>query len=79
LSLIELIGKMTFAPAKLYNFDAGYLAEGAGADIVIFDDRESWVVSNFASKANNSPFIGCTLLGKVKYTVCRGKLVYKDE
>jgi dihydroorotase len=78
LSLVELIGKMTLAPARLYGFDAGYLAEGGPADIVIFDDRESWVVGDFASKANNSPFIGSTLSGKVKYTVCRGKVVYKD-
>ncbi|MDR1649455.1 MAG: dihydroorotase, partial [Synergistaceae bacterium] len=77
LSLGGLIEKMTLAPARLYGFDAGYLAEGAPADIAIFDDRERWVVSDFASKANNSPFIGCTLLGKVKYTVCRGKIVYE--
>ena len=78
LSLINLIEKMTLAPARLYGFDSGYLAEGAQADIVIFDDRESWTVADFASKANNSPFIGWTLLGKVKYTLCRGKIVYKD-
>jgi dihydroorotase len=78
LSLANLIEKMAFAPAKLYNFDAGYLAEGGPADIVIFDDRESWVVAGFASKASNSPFIGRTLSGKVKYTVCRGKIVYED-
>jgi dihydroorotase len=77
LSLIDLIGKMAYSPAKLYNFDAGYLAEGGPADIAIFDDRESWVVADFASKANNSPFVGCTLLGKVRCTVCRGKIVYR--
>jgi dihydroorotase len=79
LSLINLIEKMTLAPARLCGFDSGYLAEGAQADIVIFDDRERWVVTDFASKANNSPFVGWTLLGKVKYTICRGKIVYKDE
>lgn len=79
LSLINLIEKMTLAPARLYGFDSGYLAEGVYADIVIFDDRERWVVEDFASKANNSPFVGWTLLGKVKYTLCRGKIVYKDE
>ncbi|MDR2528209.1 MAG: dihydroorotase [Synergistaceae bacterium] len=79
LTLFNLIEKMALAPARLYGFDAGYLTEGAPADIVIFDDKESWVVSNFASKANNSPFVGQTLLGKVKYTICRGKVVYEDE
>ncbi|MDR2528666.1 MAG: dihydroorotase [Synergistaceae bacterium] len=79
LTLFNLIEKMALSPARLYGFDAGYLAEGAPADVVIFDDKESWVVSNFASKANNSPFVGQTLLGKVKYTICQGKIVYEGE
>ncbi|MDR1979676.1 MAG: dihydroorotase [Synergistaceae bacterium] len=76
LSLSELIEKMTAAPAKLYGFDAGYLAEGGPADLVIFDEKERWTVADFASKATNSPFIGQTLLGKVQCTICRGKIVY---
>ncbi len=78
LSLIDLLGKMTLAPAELYGFDSGYLAEGGYADIVIFDAKENWVVSNFLSKSANSPFIGKSLFGKVKYTICSGKIVYKD-
>jgi dihydroorotase len=78
LSLPHLIEKMTLAPARLYGFDAGYLAEGGPADIVIFDDRELWTVTDFSSKATNSPFIGETLPGKVKYTICRGAVVYRD-
>ena len=30
---------MTYNPAKLYNFEAGYLAENGPADITIFDDK----------------------------------------
>jgi dihydroorotase len=78
LSLLSLIEKMTLSPAKLYGLDAGILAEGAGADMVIFDDKESWTVGDFASKASNSPFVGETLLGKVKATICRGEIVYRD-
>jgi dihydroorotase len=78
LTLPELIGKMTTAPARLYGLDAGYLAEGGPADITIFDDRETWTVAGFVSKSSNSPFIGQTLTGKVKYTICGGILVYRD-
>ncbi|AEF85401.1 dihydroorotase (DHOase) [Treponema primitia ZAS-2] len=78
LSLLELIGKMTEAPAKLYGLEAGFLAEGGPADLTLFDDKETWTVSGFASKSSNSPFIGQPLTGKVKYTICRGKLVYQD-
>ena len=79
LSLMKLIEKMTINPARLYNFDAGYIAEGCKADIVIFDEDEEWIVPNkFESKAVNTPFIGDKLLGKVKYTICNGKVVFES-
>jgi dihydroorotase len=76
LSLMELIEKMSLNPAKLYNFDAGYIEENGPADITIFDENENWTVKDFYSKSSNSPFIGETLSGKVHYTICRGKIVY---
>lgn len=79
LSLPVLIKKMTVSPAKLYGFDAGHISEGGCADIVIFDDKESWEVSDFASKSANSPFVSQTLLGKVKYTICGGKVIFTDS
>jgi dihydroorotase len=76
LSMMELIEKMSTAPAKFYNFDAGYIAENGPADITIFDEDESWTVKNFYSKSSNSPFIGESLFGKVHYTICRGNIVH---
>ena len=79
LSLMELLEKMTVNPAKLYNFEAGYLAENGPADITIFDDKADRTVGpNFASKSANSPFIGETLKGQVKYTICKGQIVYQN-
>ena len=78
LSLIKLIEKMTINPAKLYNLSSGSIQEGSVADIVIFDPNEKWIVKDFASKSTNSPFIGQELYGKVKYTLCNGKIVYRD-
>ena len=78
LGITELIRKMTAAPARLYGFNAGFLAEGGPADIAIFDDQETWIVSEFRSKSANSPLIGQTLTGKVKYTICKGKILYRD-
>lgn len=79
LSLMELIGKMSLAPAKLYHLDAGYLAEGCPADLVVFDPKKEWIVENFASKAANSPFIGERMPGVVSYTICGGKIVYYNS
>ena len=78
LSLMELLEKMTYNPAKLYNFEAGYLEVGGSADIVIFDpDADRLVSDHFASKAANSPFVGESLKGQVAYTICQGKIVYQ--
>ena len=79
LTMMDLIRKMTVAPAQLYGFDSGFIAEGGHADITIFDDNETWVVSKLRSKSANSPLIGQTLTGKVKYTICKGKILYRDE
>lgn len=79
LSMSELIRKMSYAPAKLYHLDAGYLAEGGPADMVIFDPSKEWVVNTFASKAVNSPFVGETMPGVISYTICDGKIVYRRE
>lgn len=58
LTLLELLTKMTLNPAKLYDFDAGYLAEAGPADLVIFDAENTYQVGEtFDSKATNSPFI----------------------
>ena len=69
---------MSLNPARLYKLDCGRSCEGAPADLVIFDENELWTVGeSFKSKASNSPFIGETLQGKVKYTICGGKIVYR--
>lgn len=79
LTLLELLEKMTINPANFYKLDVGTIEEGKFADLVIFDENEEWIVpEKFASKANNTPFIGEKLYGKVKYTICNGKIVYRD-
>lgn len=76
LSMMELIGKMSLAPAKLYHLDAGYLKEGGPADLMVFDPKKEWMVEGFASKAANSPFVGEMLPGVISYTICGGEIVY---
>ena len=79
LSMMALIEKISLAPAKLYHLDAGYVAEGGPADLVVFDPKKERVVKDFASKAANSPFVGETMPGVVSYTICGGKVVYRKE
>ncbi|HCX62017.1 MAG TPA: dihydroorotase, partial [Clostridiales bacterium] len=78
LDIAELLEKMTINPSKLYNLEAGRIKEGAIADLVLFDMNERWTVDNFFSKSSNSPFLGHELQGKVKLTLCGGRIVYND-
>lgn len=78
MSMMEVLDKLTVKPAEMYNIDRGDLRVDGPADIVIFNPDEKWTVTGFQSKSQNSPFLGEELTGKVKYTICMGKVVYKD-
>lgn len=77
ISLMKLMELMSANPARFYRMKPGRIEAGAPADIVIFGEHEKWTVGDFASKAKNSPFVGWTLPGRVHYTICGGKIVYK--
>ena len=79
LTLVELMKKMSLNPARLYKLDCGRIHEGAPADLVIFNENETWTADRFVSKASNTPFLGKTMTGKVRYTICGGKVVYQDQ
>lgn len=79
LTLMELLEKMTCNPAKLYRLPGGSIEVNAPADFVVFNPDEEWIVDHFVSKSTNSPFKGAKLFGKIYYTICDGKIVYKAE
>lgn len=76
LTMMELLARMTWNPAKLYDMEAGYLAEGGPADLVIFDPDCTQTFWKFCSKASNTPFAGKTRKSEVEYTICAGKIAY---
>ena len=75
--MMSYLEKLTCNPANMYHLDAGYIAEGGPADLVLFDKDATWVAGDYASKSTNTPFTGRTLKGVVKYTLCGGKVVYR--
>lgn len=79
LTMTELMIKMSLNPARLYGLQCGRMTKGAAADLVIFNPNESFVAERFRSKADNSPFAGWQLKGKVHYTICEGKVVYESQ
>ncbi len=76
LTMMELLEKMTWNPARLYKLDAGYLAEGGPADLVIFDPDSIQSFWKFCSKSSNSPFTGWNCKSEIEYTVCDGRVAY---
>ena len=78
LSLSEVIGKFTAAPAQLLGIDKGTLSVGAPADITVFDPDEEWIyeAAKGASKSRNSPFDGWPIKGRVHGTWVAGRQVY---
>ena len=78
MTLIDLLRRLTLAPAELLNLPAGRLAKGAPADLVLFDPDMPWKVdtSKFRSMSKNSPFDGRPVQGRALRTVVDGRSLY---
>jgi dihydroorotase len=59
----------------------GTLAVGSWADAVIFDPKAEWTYRavETKSKSRNTPFDGWTMQGRVRWTVCEGRVAYNAE
>ncbi len=79
LTLLQLLERMVKGPCSLYGLPCKGIKEGAFAELVIFDEKQLWRADHFHSKSCNSPFMGWELPGKIRATVCHGKIAYKEE
>lgn len=75
----QLITKMSYAPAKVFNLPGGSLKPGNLADITIIDPNFSYKidVNQFYSKGRNCPFHGWEVKGKAIMTIIGGNIVYR--
>jgi len=80
LDMKGLLAKMTANPAKLLGITSGTLAEGAPADLIIFDPDREWTVNRnaFISKGKNTPFHAMTVKGRNLFTMVDGKIVHDE-
>jgi dihydroorotase len=75
----RVLSLLSAQPAALLNLKGrGTLAVGSFADVVVFDPKAEWTyrATESKSKAKNTPFDGWTMLGKVRWTVSEGRVVY---
>ena len=70
---IRLAELMSATPASLYGIKKS-IEPGMTADLILFDENEEFVYDKPVSKSRNSPFLGKTLKGKVKYTICKNAI-----
>lgn len=82
LPLSRIMNLMSTAPASIAALAGrGALAAGHLADVVIFDPRSEWNfdAARSRSKSRNTPFHDAPMLGKVHYTICEGRIVYRSS
>ncbi|WP_137176676.1 dihydroorotase [Roseomonas sp. AR75] len=78
LTLLQALDLLTARPAKLLSIEAGTLRKGRPADLVLFHPERGWRVEagKLPGKAQNTPFDGRALEGKVLGTWKAGKRVF---
>ena len=81
IGLLDLLRRMTVAPAELLGLAQGRLAVGAPADLVLFELERAWKVDvdRFRSKSKNSAFDERPVQGLVRRTIVDGRTVFDAD
>ena len=81
MDLLRLLRAMTEAPARVLGLDAGRLARGAPADLVLFDPDTPWKVTEatLRSLSKNTAFEGRLVEGRIARTFVDGRTVFQQE
>ena len=71
---------MTENPAKILKIEKGRLKVNHIADITIINpDKKIHIDEKFIiSRCKNTPFMDWDLFGSVEYTICNGRIVYRN-
>jgi dihydroorotase len=80
LSMLDALALLTCKPAALLGLPVGRLTRGAPADLVLFHPDRGWKVEagKLPGKAQNSPFDGRALEGRVLGTWKAGRRVFSS-
>ncbi|HMP02727.1 MAG TPA: dihydroorotase [Gemmatales bacterium] len=78
LTWMELLRKLTEAPARILDLPKGTLKPGADADVTIIDPNLEWTIdpSTFQSKSRNCPFAGWRVRGRAVTVLVCGQVKY---
>ncbi|MGQ0621169.1 MAG: dihydroorotase [Panacagrimonas sp.] len=76
---LAMAARLSAGPARVLGVQAGRLAVGEPANLVLFNAHLRQILSreNFSSAGRNTPFIGRDLPGRVTLTLHRGRVVHR--
>ncbi|TAD90740.1 MAG: dihydroorotase [Alphaproteobacteria bacterium] len=76
--LLDMLARLTTGPGSIIGSDAGRLARGCPADLVLVDLDRPWRIDAdaFRSKARNTPFHRRPVQGRIIATVVGGEAVF---
>lgn len=80
LDVAETVHKLTVAPRKILRLPVPKLAEGARANLTVFDATTRWTFEkqHIRSKSRNTPFVGDEMIGRAWAIYNKGQFVRND-
>lgn len=80
-ALEDIVRLLCVQPREIIDVEGGKLAKGAVADIVLADTASIYTYQreDIVSKAENTPFIGKKLQGKIILTINKGRITYDRQ
>jgi dihydroorotase len=82
MTVSRVIELMSAQPAGVVSLEGrGTLKVGSFADVVVFDPAKEWSfdAKRSRSKSRNTPFDGAGMVGRVKVTICEGRVAYRSD
>ncbi len=78
----DVIARLSWQPAAIAGMadHGGPIQAGAAANLTVIDTEHRWTIdgSGGASRSRNVPYVGLSVRGKVRHTLCRGEAVVVD-
>ena len=81
LDLMAFLATVTTNPANLLGLESGRIAEGAPADLIVFNPNAPWVCDSdtLLSRSKNTPLDGRRMTGRNLKTICQGRVVFDSS
>lgn len=79
ISLNRFIDLIVNNPSRIFNLPKKEIKVSRNADLAIIDinEEKEYIESEILSKSTNSPYIGNSYYGFIRYTILNGKVIYK--